>query len=189
MIRALSLPTSIIIGSVEYRHKTDFREIWNILPLFNDPDFDNEEKALAFLQLFYYDFNQMPPEIYEEAYQKAISFIDADTPNDGISKKAKLMDWEQDANLIIPDVNKSLGFECRAVEYLHWWTFIGAYKNISWHSPFMSVLNIRDKISRHQKLSKEEQRFYRENRSIIDLKKTYTEQEKEMLRELGIKIE
>lgn len=187
MIRALSLPKAVIIGGVEYRHKTDFREIWNILPLFSDPDFDNEEKALAFLQLFYYDFDKIPIDDYEEAYNKGIKFIDADTPEGG--NKIKLMDWEQDAHLIVADVNKSLGYECRSVEYLHWWTFIGAYKNISWNSPFMSVMNIRDKIARHQKLSKEEQRFYRENRLMIDLKKQYTEQEKEMLRELGIKIE
>ena len=41
-------------------------------------------------------------------------------------KKPHTMDWEQDGAVIIPSVNRVLGREIRAMQYLHWWTFFGS---------------------------------------------------------------
>ena len=49
------------------------------------------------------------------------------------------MDWDQDAPLIVPAINKVLGGEVRAMPYLHWWTFVGAYMEIG-EGVFSSVL-------------------------------------------------
>ena len=55
-----------------------------------------------------------------------------------------LMDWEQDAPIIIPSVNRVLGKEIRALPYLHWWTFMGAYMEIG-ESLFSQVVSLRKK--------------------------------------------
>ena len=91
------------------------------------------------------------------------------------------MNWEQDAGLIIPAVNKVIGKEVRAISYMHWWTFAGAYMEIG-ESLFSQVLSIRQKKQKHQKLEKWEQEFYQKNRSMIDLKKRYSEEEKQKQR-------
>lgn len=184
MISALSLPKSINVGGVEHAIKTDFRDIWKILPLFDDPDFDSEEKAIAFVQLIYLD--DIPPEHFEEAYKKGIEFIDAGMPKDG-KQKAQIVDWEQDAPLIIPAVYNTLG-EVRNVPYLHWWTFLGGYMAISSESLYGSILAIRRKLSKGKKLEKHEQEFYRENRHLIDLKHKYSSADKELLAQRGIRI-
>ena len=78
------------------------------------------------------------------------------------------MDWDQDAPLIVPAINKVLGGEVRAMPYLHWWTFVGAYMEIG-EGVFSSALAIRQKKAKHKKLEKYEQEFYRENKSLIDI--------------------
>ena len=93
------------------------------------------------------------------------------------------MNWEQDAGLIIPAVNKVIGKEVRAIQYMHWWTFAGAYMEIG-ESLFSQVLSIRQKKQKHQKLEKWEQEFYQKNRSMIDLKKRYSKEEKQKQKEL-----
>ena len=87
------------------------------------------------------------------------------------------MDWEQDACIILPAVNRVLGGEVRAMPYLHWWTFLGAYMEIG-ESLFSTVLSIRDKRARGRKLETWEQEFYKANRALIELKKPETEDDK-----------
>ena len=82
------------------------------------------------------------------------------------------MDWEQDISLIIPPVNKVLGQEIRAMEYLHWWTFLGAYMEIG-ECTFNTFVGIRDKKIKGKKLDKWEEEIYRNNYKKIDLKKRY----------------
>lgn len=41
------------------------------------------------------------------------------------------MDWEQDSPIIAPAVNKNIGKDIRSLEYMHWWTFLGAYMEIA----------------------------------------------------------
>ena len=97
-------------------------------------------------------------------------------------RKPKVMDWQQDFPLIVSPINKALGFEVRAVEYLHWWTFLAAYQEIG-DCLFAHVVSIRRKKKRGQKLDKSDQQFYRENRQIIDLKIEMTNEEQDILNE------
>ena len=78
------------------------------------------------------------------------------------------MDWEQDAALLFPAVNKAAGFEVRTCPYMHWWTFMSYYMEIG-ESLFASVINIRLKKSKGKKLEKEAQEFQRkyENNGFV----------------------
>lgn len=169
------LPTSIVVGGIKYDIRTDFRAILDILKTFNDPEFENDEKWIVALTILYIDFDEMPPQDYEEAIEKAIEFIDMGIKDDG-KKKPHTMDWEQDGAVIIPSVNRVLGKEIRAMQYLHWWTFLGAYMEIG-ESLFSQILNVRMKKAKGKKLDDWERDFYKENKNLIDLDVKYTEEE------------
>ena len=97
------------------------------------------------------------------------------------------MDWEQDFPYIIGSINRTAGYEARAVEYMHWWTFLSLYQEMSSESTFSQILYIRDKLAHGKKLEKEEREWYNRNRSIIDLRSKYTAQDEEMLSAWGLK--
>ena len=176
------LPTSLEVGGVGYSIRTDFRDVLYLIGIFTDPEYEADEKAAICLQVLYENWEDIPPELCSEALERAVDFIDMGAQKDGGRQQPHLMDWEQDAHLIIPAVNRVLGQEVRAVEYLHWWTFLGAYMEIG-ESVFSQVLSIRQKLSEGKKLEKHERAFYRKNRSTVDLKTKYTEAEDELLRQ------
>lgn len=191
---AWKLPTSIDVGGKNYKIRTDYRVILDILAAMNDPaifepDMTQEEmqqeKVMTMLQILYIDFDSMPPRDWKEAAEKACDFIDCGIRDDG-KPKPRTMDWEQDAPLIVPAINKSVKIDVRSVKYMHWWTFFGLYMEIG-ESTFSTVVSIRDKKRRGKKLEKWEQEFYRNNKHIVDLrakKAERSEEEKEELRKL-----
>lgn len=195
---AWELPTSLEVGGKEYAIRIDYRVILDILAAMNDPEIfvpgmTEEEKkmeqSMTMLQILYIDFDSMPPRDWKEAAEKACDFIDCGIKDDG-KPKPRTMDWEQDAPLIVPAINKSVKIDVRSVKYMHWWTFFGLYMEIG-ESTFSTVVSIRDKKRRGKKLEKWEQEFYRNNRHIVDLKSKKVErsdEEKEELRKLfGLK--
>ena len=195
---AWRLPTSIHVGRYDCDIRTDYRVILDILTAVNDPDIfdpgmtDDEKKyeqAMTMLQILYIDFDAIPPSDWNEAMEKAIEFIDCGMKDDG-RPKPRLMDWEQDAPIIVPAVNKICGFDIRSQDYMHWWTFLGYYMEIG-ECTLSNVVSIRNKKRRGKKLEKWEQEFYRDNKALIDLKTKKaerSEEEKEALRKLfGLK--
>lgn len=195
---AWKLPTSLRVGGRSYKIRTDYRVILDILAAMNDPDiFEpgmseeemNAERIMTMLQILYIDFESMPTSEWNEAAEKAREFIDCGINDDG-SHKPRLMDWEQDAPVIVPAVNKVCGKDVRSVKYMHWWTFLGYYMEIG-ECTLATIVSIRDKKRRGKKLEKWEQEFYRDNKNLIDLKVHKVErsdEEKEELRKLfGLK--
>ncbi len=189
---AWELPTSLTVGGVARPIRTDFRVMLDILDKLQDPAYEDDEKALIFLDILYPDFAEMDVGDYEEAMKQAVRFLDAGTPDNGRSGTGHpVMDWGQDAGLIIPAVNRVMGKDVRSVPYdsetntggLHWWTFISAYMEIG-ECLYSSVLSIRQKRARHKKLEKNEKEFYKENKQLIDIKPrrpAWTEDENDAL--------
>lgn len=186
---AWEFPTSLNVGGVDYEIRTDYRAVLDVLTALNDPELtDSDPKMTAYMQsrvileIMFPDCDSIPAEHIQEALDKVVDFIDM-----GISderKKPKTMDWEQDAPIIIPAINKVLNCEIRAQKYIHWWTFLGAYMEIG-ESLFSNIIHIRQKKAKGKKLEKWEQEFYKENKSLIDFKQKSqrSEEEKEMLRD------
>ena len=73
------MPVSLEVGGTGYSIRTDYRAILDILSYFNDPDYEDDEKILICLDILYEDFDSIPPELWDEAYEKAKSFIDMDS--------------------------------------------------------------------------------------------------------------
>lgn len=175
---AWELPVSLNVGGHFWKIRADFRAILDILTAFSDPDMEIDEKWYVCLYILYEDFEQMPESLYEEASKKAVEFIDAGVPKDNDRNKPTLMNWEQDAPIIIPAVNKVLGYECRSKDFVHWWTFTGAYMEIG-DSLFSNVIGIRQKTSSGKKLETYEKEFVRNNKHLVTLQKKLTEEEAE----------
>lgn len=163
---AWELPSSLQAGGLEWKIRTDFRAVLDILKYFSDPEY-KEECGEICLDILYEDFANMPSHLWQEAFEKAIDFIDMGIKDD---KKRQLhtMDWEQDAPVIIPAINGILKTEVRSVQMLHWWTFLGAYMEIR-EGLFPQIVNIRLKMAKGERLDKWERDFYRENKGLVDL--------------------
>ena len=74
------------------------------------------------------------------------------------------------------------GYEVRAAEYVHWWTFLGAYMEIG-DCTFAQVVSIRKKRAQGKKLDKQEQQFYRDNVDLIEIRVQETDEEKALFDE------
>lgn len=181
---AWGLPEALEVGGVHYAIRTDFRVILeDIFPAFSDPELDSYGVAMVLLEVLYIDYDTIPEEHKQEAVTKALEFIEAGIKEDKSKPKIRSMDWEQDAPLIIPAVNRVAGCEVRTEKHVHWWTFIGYYMEIR-ESLFSQIVSIRTKRAKGKKLEKYEEEFVKENRELITLKQNYSEEEEQAKAEL-----
>jgi hypothetical protein len=177
------LPKELNINGTNRAIRSDYRtallifEAWNSTKLIENEYF--QEKTMTMLKCLYTDFEEIPHEDYQEAANQAVWFLDGGNNHDDNSnhqQAKKVMDWEQDEHIIFSAINKVAGCETRALEYMHWWTFLGYFNEIG-EGLLATVINIRSKKNKGKKLEKLEQDFYRENKSMIDLKKRLTAEE------------
>ena len=186
---AWEFPTSLNGGGVDYEIRTDYRAVLDLLTALADPELtDSDPQMTAYMQsrvileIMFPDCDNIPTEHIQEALEKVSEFIDMGISDD--RKKPKTMDWERDAPILIPAINKVLNCEIRAQKYMHWWTFLGAYMEIG-ESLFSNIIHIRQKQAKGKKLEKWEQEFYKENKSLIEFKNKSqrSDEEKEALRD------
>ena len=189
MASAWEFPTSLNVGGIDYEIRTDYRAVLDVLAALNDEELiDEDESVTAFIQsrimleIMFPKYDTIPQENIAEALEKVVEFIDMGIADE--RKRPKTMDWEQDAPILIPAINKVLNREIRAEKYMHWWTFMGAYMEIG-ESLFSNVVHIRQKKASGKKLEKWEQDFYKDNKSLIDFKQknNRSDKEKELLRD------
>lgn len=174
-----ALPTSIAIEGTEYPINADFRAVLDIITALNDPALTEQEKAYISLYIFYK--GNIPYDALEPAIERMMEFMSAGT-DDSSTNAPEIVDWEQDFGMIISAVNRVLGTECRALPFLHWYTFISAYMEIG-ECLFSTVLGIRDKKARGKKLEKYEQDFVKRNPQYFKRKNAkYEEDIAEMIR-------
>lgn len=172
-MNAYDLPTSLTIGEVEYKIRYNWRAVLDVLAACADPELDEQHKAFCMLRIIYPDLEDIPTDRWQEACAKACEFIDCGQKDDG-SPKPKMIDWVQDAPIIIPEINKLAGREIRIAPDIHWWTFFGWFMGIG-DGLLASVLHIRQKRAKRKKLEKWEQEFYEANKALIEFQTPETE--------------
>lgn len=168
------LPESLEVGGTPYSIHADFRDILRIIERLSGGAEDLQLSLYICLALFYEDFEEMPESAYQEAVEKMFAFISCGEEADGPA--VKLIDWEQDRDMIISDINKAAGQEVRALCFCHWWTFLSWFRSIG-EGQLSTVVSIREKRRRHKKLSDWERDFYRQNRKKVDFQPKYTPEE------------
>ena len=174
------LPKSVEVGENTYHIRNDFRTILEIFVMLDDPDLTDADKTEALLRMF---FIERPPAT-EPALLAFTDFVDprqaAKTP---ATHGTRLIDWQQDFDLMVAPINHILGFECRSADYLHWHTFLAAYLEIPPESVFARVLRIREKLRTGKKLEKYERTWYSKNRDLVHLKPKFSKAEEAILSE------
>lgn len=170
------LPEALAFGGREWAICPDFRDVLVILLAFEDPDLDEQQKAFVCLNNLYVD--PVPPELAKDAFEAALAFIDCGREEG--QPGPRTMDWEQDAALIFPAVNRAAGCEVRALPYCHWWTFCGWFMEIK-DSTAATVFALRSKKARGKKLEKWEKEYWQQNLEtcLLRAKRTTAEREEE----------
>jgi len=166
-----SLPTSIMINGRPYgiTNKGDYRMVIDCFSALNDVDLTEEERVISALIIFYEDINSLEdldilfdPESFREAIHQMYEFFNCNQKEIGAKSNRKLVDWEQDEQIIVSAINNVAKTEIRAVEYMHWFTFMGYYISVG-ESVLSTVVSIRDKILKGKKLEDYEKDFRRDN--------------------------
>jgi hypothetical protein len=183
------LPKTLEIDGTEYPIRTDYRTVLLIIKAFNDVNLNDIEKTEIMLECLFINWFEICRNVdIRIACEKARWFIECGEKWDKSPNNAKLMDWEQDEQLIFSAINVVANKEVREVEYMHWWTFMGYFKSIG-ESVFSTYVNIRKKISKGKKLEKWEKEIYEQNIDAIKIKTKLSDQEKEYLKKVGLEVE
>lgn len=183
----VGLPRALTVNGTEYAIRWDCWTVLDVFAAMNDPELDDQERALAVMVILYPDFETIPPEDYREAINQAVWFINGGQTEERAPKRSpKLVDWEQDLPYIVAPINRIIGHEIRDDATLHWWTFLSAYYEIG-DCLFAQIVRIRNKRARGKKLDKAEREWYRENRHLVDLKMRFTDKDNDIMAAWGIK--
>lgn len=165
------LPDRLTVGGKSYPIHGDFRDVLEIFSYLRDPALPEFMRWEVALRLFFE--GQIPTSHKGEAMQVLCRFL---TCGQEEKPGPSLMDWDQDAAMIVADVNRVAGQEIRQLPFVHWWTFLSWFHAIG-QGQLSTVVAIRDKLRRGKKLESWEQDFYRENKDRVELKKRYSAQE------------
>ena len=179
----IDLPYTLNVDGIERKINCDFRDVILILNAFNDDELNASEKTKIMLTNLYVD-DWWNFEDIDGAIKSAMWFIDWGKKHAENTKSPKLMDWEQDFNLIISAVDKSVktAESCLELPFMHWWTFLTKFSERG-ECQFSTILDLRNKISKGKKLEPYEKTLLKENRDQIILKnKTNDDFEKDLWR-------
>ena len=157
-----SLPITVTLGGREYPVNADFRQVLKIIYALENPDWPEFLRWQVALELF---CPGVPDEHRAAAMEFLASFISCGGPD---TPGPRLLDWQKDAAVIISDVNRAAGKELRQEKFVHWWTFLGWFHAIG-QGQLATLVSIRDKRRRGQKLEAWEQEYYRQNKALVDL--------------------
>lgn len=185
MIDEWSYPQSICVNGKDIHIRTDFRVVKDLLIALSDKDMRGETEeetsiiqTMLILEIMVPDYEKVKSSDIEGLVKGIIEFIDMGI--EPSKNNVRIMDWEQDAGLIIPAVNRVLGKEIRAESYLHWWSFLSAYLEIG-ECTYSHIIEIRSKKAKGKKLEKWEREYISENKNVVLLKEKLSEEEKEDL--------
>jgi len=181
------LPKTLEVEGVEYDINSDFRAALLIFEAYNDDSLSPMNKQLTLLEIIFTPAGESVPNIprnQKEALEKAVWFLDIGQQSSSRSSVSpKTMDYVQDEQLLFSAVNAVVAKDVREEEYMHWWTFYGLCQAIDGDSLISHIMGIRSKRARGEKLEKHEQKFYSENRHLIDFKEEGFDYD-EMVRQL-----
>lgn len=177
----IELPTFVEISGQNHpiRNKCDYRVVLDAICAINDNELTEEEKIKCALFVFYEDISKIDD--YNKAVEEMFRIINNGEDEEQTSgNKPRLMDWEHDFPVLAAPINRVLGYEVRSAEYVHWYTFLSAYMEIG-ECTFSTIVSIRSKRAKGQKLDKWEIEYLREHRKQIELPVKLTAEEQELL--------
>ena len=94
------LPKKLNVCGTDYAIRYDYRCILDILSAMEDPELDQQDKSFLAMIIFYQEFDDMPPEHYQDALRKCFWFINGGHDDAG-KQGPKMVSWDQDIQHII----------------------------------------------------------------------------------------
>lgn len=169
------LPETVRIGTKDYKINSDWRQVIDIIIMFNNPDLTEYDKMIIGIELLFegFEYDKATSDEAQEAIQLLHKFINGSfttESKDTGTNKPVLVDWEKDLPLIISAINANMGCDIRAYRYWHWWSFLSAYAELG-ECTFATFVRIRQKKAKGKKLEKYEEEIYRENIDRILIKR------------------
>ena len=180
-----TIPITVTVNENVYtiRDKGDYRMVLDVFTALNDIELEHNERILAALYIFYDQFEELEDILrldeatLVELVQEMFRWLNCGRDKAVGEVSHKTIDWETDAQMICAAINPIAHTEVRAVEYIHWWTFMGYFMAIG-ESTLSTVVSIRSKIIKGKKLEKYEKEFKAENPQYFNWNhKTMEEQE------------
>lgn len=165
--------------------KCDYRMVIDCLNAHKDKCLSaNEQLTCSLIIFFGIEIINERRETLVFLAEKMANIINGDSAGiQGLSQKRKnsnIVDFEKDFPLIASALLPILGYDIREERYLHWWTFLGAFREIR-SGVYADVLRIRAKRAAGVALTKEEKAFYARNTHIVDITCDLTDDEREFL--------
>lgn len=165
------LPKSITLCGNDYhiRNDGDFRMVIDCFLALQDEELDEQYRVESALIIFYdgctedniFDiFNTQ--DLLDSAVIEMYNFFNCGQKTIGATRNHKVIDWEQDSQIITSAINKVANKEIRLEPYVHWWTFMGYYLAVG-DCPLATIVGIREKLLSGKKLDKWEQDFRKDN--------------------------
>lgn len=175
------LPIAVEINGKNHpiRKKCDYRVVLDVICALNDNELTDEEKIKCALFIFYEDISAIDD--FDTAIKEMFRIINGgEEQEENQEQKPQLMDWEHDFPVLVAPINRVLGFEIRSVDYLHWMSLLSAYMEIG-ECTFSTIVSIRSKRAKGQKLDKWEIDYMREHRKMVELPRKLTAEEQAFL--------
>ena len=173
------LPKALEVNGKLLPIYSDYRTVLQLFPMYDDPELSDAEKAFITVKVLY--ACELDPDDYVEAAKQAYWFIDGGSIPKSEPEKARIIYWKKDEHIIMPAISKVVGVpEVRSLEYMHWWTFLGAFGEMS-EGLCSLVFNLRRKQS-EGKLEKWEKDFISKNQELVCI---MTPEEEADLKELN----
>lgn len=173
------LPKTLEVNGKLLPIHTDYRTVLQLFPMYDDPELSDEKKAYITCKVLY--DCELDDDDYVEAAKQAYWFIDGGEMPKSEPEKARVIDWKKDERIIMPAISKTVGVvDVRSLPYMHWWTFLGAFGEVS-EGLFSFVLNLRRKMA-EGKLEDYEKDFVRKNQELVCI---MTPEEEADLKELN----
>lgn len=165
-----SLPISINIDGKDFaiRNKGDYRVILDCFDALYDIELDSTIRVYTALIIFYEDLSDLDDvgktfgDKIPEAVEKMYDFFNCGKDSIGAKCSYKLIDWQEDSQMISAEINNVAKKEVRQESYVHWWTFMGYFYTIG-RGTLSTVVGIRWKLVTGKPLEKHEREFKREN--------------------------
>lgn len=165
-----ALQTTVEVAGREFHitNNGDFRMVLDCFSALGDEQLSEDYRVLASLLIFYNEFDDMADlmeyqDYLEPLVKEMYKFFNCGSESSpGAVVDRPLIDWEGDSQMISSAVNNVANKEIRAVEYMHWWTFMGYYMSVG-ESVLATVVGIREKVVHGKKLEKHEQEFRKKN--------------------------
>lgn len=184
-ILSQNLPTKIKVNDKIYDINYDYKTAILTLQCFEDEELDIYDKAEIVLKNIYKN-QSIPKEDIEEAYKKAIKFLDCGNEYKEEKIEPRVYSFVKDENYIFSGINSSHGINLLKEKDLHWWVFMSLFMDMNDKCFFSEIVYYR-KRKNEGKLTKEEKRNYLKIKDLVDLDshKTISKEKESFLRELN----